>query len=176
MSDVSNADLPGGGRTGSEDGVARVERVLAAAGWSGRVRRLSASARTAAEAAEALGCPVGAIASSLVFVADGQPLLVLASGAHRVDTLRVARLVDADSVTRAPAKLVREVTGFAIGGVAPVGHLVPLRGLLDVTLRSYDVVWASAGHPHAVFSATFDELKALTGAQAADVAQVQPQM
>ena len=155
----------------AENGLARVERVLSAAGWSSRTRHLSASARTAADAAQALGCPVGAIASSLVFVADGEPLLVLASGAHRVDTLRVAELVGATSVDRAPAKLVREVTGFAIGGVAPVGHLVPLRGLLDVTLRSYDVVWASAGHPHAVFSATFDELQALTGAAPADVAE-----
>ena len=155
-----------------ENGLARVERVLSAAALSSRSRHLSASARTAAEAAQALGCPVGAIASSLVFVADGEPLLVLASGAHRVDTVRVADVVGAASVVRAPAGLVREVTGFAIGGVAPVGHLVPLRALLDVTLGSYDVVWASAGHPHAVFWATFDELQALTGAQPAQVAQV----
>jgi prolyl-tRNA editing enzyme YbaK/EbsC (Cys-tRNA(Pro) deacylase) len=165
---VSHPDLT----SAAGNGVARVERVLSAEGWSQRIRHLSTSARTAAEAAQALGCPVGAIASSLVFVADGHPLLVLASGAHRVDTLRVAQVLNADSVARAPAKLVREVTGFAIGGVAPVGHLVPLRGLLDVTLRSYDVVWASAGHPQAVFSATFDELQTLTGAMPAEVAQV----
>ena len=157
--------------TGSESGLARVERVLSEAGWSSRTRHLSTSARTAAEAAEALGCEVGAIASSLVFVADGEPVLVLASGAHRVDTGRVAGVLGATSVVRAPARLVREVTGFAIGGVAPVGHLVALRGVLDVALRSYDVVWASAGHPQAVFSTTFDELQALTGAQPADVAQ-----
>jgi prolyl-tRNA editing enzyme YbaK/EbsC (Cys-tRNA(Pro) deacylase) len=150
-------------------GVARVEQVLLAAGLTDRVRHLDASARTAVEAAEALGCPVGAIASSLLFQADGAPLLVVASGAHRVDTDRVAHLLGVGAVTRAPARLVRQATGFVIGGVAPVGHPSPIRTLLDVALRSYDTVWASAGHPHAVFSTTCDELRTLTGAPWAEV-------
>ena len=169
MSQSYPADPVGPATSGS--GVARVERVLLEAGLSGRIRHLAASARTAAEAAVALDCPVGAIASSLLFEADGEPLLVVASGAHRVDTARVARLVGAGSVTRAPVETVRQATGFVIGGVAPVGHPAPIRALLDVALRSYDALWASAGHPRAVFCATYDELQALTGAPPADVGQ-----
>ena len=150
--------------------VARVVEALEAAGWSGEVHVLPDSARTAAEAAQGLGCDVGAIASSLLFTADGEPLLVLTSGAHRVDTAAVAALLGAGSVDRAPAALVREATGFAIGGVAPVGHPAPLRTLVDTALSRHDVVWAAAGHPHAVFPTTYEELLRLTGGTPAEVA------
>lgn len=130
---------------------------------------LPESARTAAAAAEQLGCDVGAIANSLVFAADGAPLLVLTSGAHRVDTSLVADLVGAASVSRADARLVREWTGQVIGGVGPVGHPAPLRTLVDVWLAKYDVVWAAAGHPHAVFPTSFDELVRITGGTPAEV-------
>jgi prolyl-tRNA editing enzyme YbaK/EbsC (Cys-tRNA(Pro) deacylase) len=150
--------------------VARVVSALEAAGWSGEVRVLPDSARTAAEAAAGLGCHVGAIASSLVFTADEEPLLVLTSGAHRVDTAAVAALLGVGAVERAPAALVREATGYAIGGVAPVGHPAPLRTLVDVALARHEVVWAAAGHPHAVFPTSFDELLRLTGGTPAQVA------
>jgi len=143
--------------------VARVVRALETGGWQGEVRELSDSARTADEAAAALGCDVGAIASSLLFQADGDPLLVLTSGAHRVDPSVLAELLGVAAVDKAPASLVREATGFAIGGVAPVGHPTPLPTLVDTDLGRYDACWAAAGHPHAVFSTTFDELVRLTG-------------
>ena len=149
--------------------VTRVVGVLTAAGWRGEVRMLPESARTAAEAAAGLGCDVGAIASSLLFVADGEPLLVLTSGAHRVDTSVVASLLGVAAVERAPASLVREATGYAIGGVAPVGHPAPLRTLVDVDLAQHDVVWAAAGHPHAVFPTCYAELLRLTGGTPAQV-------
>ena len=149
--------------------VARVVETLRAAGWRGEPRELSDSARTAAEAAAALGCDVGAICSSLVFLADDEPVLVLTSGAHRVDTTAVAALLGVEQVQRAPASTVREATGYAIGGVAPVGHPEPLRTLVDVDLARHDVVWAAAGHPHAVFPTTYDELLRLTGGTPAEV-------
>ncbi|GAC1440471.1 MAG: YbaK/EbsC family protein [Mycobacteriales bacterium] len=143
--------------------VARVADILRAAGAAGEPVELADAARTAAQAAAALGCEVGAIASSLVFRADDDPLLVMTSGAHRVDTTHLAGLLGVSRVGRADAELVRTATGYAIGGVAPVGHPAPLRTLVDVTLADHDVVWAAAGHPHAVFPTTFDELVRLTG-------------
>ena len=118
---------------------------------TGQVRELPDPAPTAVTAAAQLGCEVGAIANSLVFSADGAPLLVLTSGAHRVDTGKVAVLVGAGRVKRADPEFVREATGQVIGGVAPVGHPRPLRTLVDQWLDGYDVVWAAAGHPHTVF-------------------------
>ena len=150
--------------------VARVAALLRDLGATGEPVQLADSARTAAEAAAALGCEVGAIASSLVFTADGEPLLVMTSGAHRVDTGLVARLLDVQEVRRGDADLVRSATGYAIGGVAPVGHPTPLRTLVDTTLASYDVVWAAAGHPHAVFPTSYDELVRITGGTPAEVA------
>jgi len=138
-------------------------------GVPGTVRVLPESARTAAAAAEQLGCEVGAIANSLVFAADGAPLLVMTSGAHRVDTPLAAELVGAASVTRADARSVREWTGQAIGGVGPVGHPAPIRTLVDVWLAKYDVVWAAAGHPHAVFPTSFEELVRITSGTPAEV-------
>ncbi|MCU1590703.1 MAG: uncharacterized protein JWP11_1959 [Frankiales bacterium] len=150
--------------------VARVAEILRDAGASGEPVQLTESARTAAEAAAALGCEVGAIASSLVFLADGSPLLVMTSGAHRVDTAHVAELLGVTKVSRADADTVREATGYAIGGVAPVGHPAPLRTLVDTSLADHDVVWAAAGHSHAVFPTSYDELLRLTGGTPAHVA------
>jgi prolyl-tRNA editing enzyme YbaK/EbsC (Cys-tRNA(Pro) deacylase) len=135
----------------------------------GQVRELPAPAPTAATAAAQLGCEVGAIANSLIFAADGAPLLVMTSGAHRVDTARVAALVGAASVDRASASSVRAWTGQAIGGVGPVGHPAPIRTLVDSWLRKYDEIWAAAGHPHTVFPTTFDELVRITNGMPADV-------
>jgi prolyl-tRNA editing enzyme YbaK/EbsC (Cys-tRNA(Pro) deacylase) len=130
---------------------------------------LEDSARTAAEAAAALGVTVGQIASSIVFAADGEPLLVLTSGAHRVDTAKVATLLGVEKVKRPDADFVRQHTGFPIGGVPPVAHPEPLRTLVDTALQQFDVVWAAAGHPHAVFPTTYNELVRLTGGTPADV-------
>ncbi len=149
--------------------VVRVQDALLAAGAKGGVRLLDESAHTAAEAAAALGVEVGQITNSLVFVADGEPLLVLTSGRHRVDTAKVAEIVGVAKVSRADADFVREHTGVAIGGVSPIAHPRPLRTLVDVALNDYDVVWAAAGHTHAVFPTTFDELLTLTGGAPAAV-------
>jgi prolyl-tRNA editing enzyme YbaK/EbsC (Cys-tRNA(Pro) deacylase) len=143
--------------------------VLRELGAAGEVRVLPDSASTAAAAAAQLGCEVGAIANSLVFDADGAPLLVMTSGAHRVDTSLVAALVGARAVTRADARSVGAWTGQVIGGVAPVGHPAPIRTLVDAWLAKYDVVWAAAAHPHAVFPTSFDELLRITGGTQAEV-------
>lgn len=149
--------------------VERVVSVLREHGLDGDVRELADSTRTAKEAATALGCEVGAIASSLVFMADDVPVLVMTSGAHRVDEPRLAVTLGATEVRRATAQEVREHTGFTIGGVAPVGHPAPLRTLVDEALQSYDPLWGAAGHPHAVFALTYAELVALTGGTTAAV-------
>ena len=151
--------------------VARVADILRAAGATGEPVQLQDSTRTAAEAAAALGCDVGAIASSLVFTADGDPLLIVTSGGHRVDTEHVAGVLGIGRIKRADADLVRTATGYAIGGVAPVGHPAPVRTLVDVALAEHDVVWAAAGHSHAVFPTSYDELVRLTGGTPV---QVQP--
>jgi prolyl-tRNA editing enzyme YbaK/EbsC (Cys-tRNA(Pro) deacylase) len=148
----------------------RVEAALRAGGAAGEIRELDDSTRTAAEAAAALDVPVGAIVKSLVFAADGSPVLVLASGDHQVDTSKVATVLGAESVKRADADLVRSATGFPIGGVAPVGHPAPLVTVVDTHLSTFDLVWAAAGTPHAVFPTSFDELLRLSGGTAADVA------
>ena len=150
--------------------VSNVVSALRSAGASGEVRVLDDSARTAAEAAAALGCDVGAIANSLVFTADDEPLLVLTSGAHRVDTAVVAEVLGAERVRRADPDTVRSATGQVIGGVAPVGHPAPLTTLVDTALQQHDVVWAAAGHAHAVFPTTYDELLRLTGGRPVAVA------
>jgi prolyl-tRNA editing enzyme YbaK/EbsC (Cys-tRNA(Pro) deacylase) len=150
--------------------VAAVNAVLDAFGSSSRVHVLPDAVRTAVEAAEALGVTPGQIANSLVFEADGEPLLVLASGSHRVDTTMVAALVEAASVKRATPEFVRDATGQAIGGVAPVGHPARLRTLVDIALAAYDQVWAAGGIPHAVFPTTYDELLRITGGVSAEVA------
>jgi prolyl-tRNA editing enzyme YbaK/EbsC (Cys-tRNA(Pro) deacylase) len=147
----------------------KVAGILRGLGVPGEVRELPEPAPTAATAAAQLGCKVGAIANSLVFSADGAPLLVLTSGAHRVDTARVAALIGAAAVRRADPEFVRQSTGQVIGGVAPVGHPEPLRTLVDTWLEPYDVVWAAAGHVHTVFPTTFAELVRITSGTPAGV-------
>lgn len=126
--------------------------------------------RTAAAAAEALGVQVGQIANSLIFDADGEPLLVLTSGAHRVDTAKVAALIGVKAVNRATPDFVRTHTGQPIGGVAPVGHPKPVRTLVDTALAQYDEIWTSGGIPHAVFPTTYSELVRITDGTPAEVA------
>lgn len=149
-------------------GTDRVLAALHAKGVQPDVRRLEDSTRTAKDAAAALGCEVGAIASSLLFLAGDEPLLVMTSGAHRVDEERVGVLVGAQ-LRRATPDEVRRHTGFAIGGVAPVGHPAPLRTLVDEALAGHEVVWAAAGHPHAVFATSYADLLTLTDGTAAVV-------
>lgn len=150
--------------------LAAVNAVLEAFGSANRVRILPDAARTAVQAAEALGVGVGQIANSLVFDAEGVPVLVLASGVHRVDTTMIAALLEVGSVRRATPEFVRDATGQAIGGVAPVGHPARLRTFVDVALAAHDTVWAAGGVPHAVFPTTYDELLRITGGVAAEVA------
>jgi prolyl-tRNA editing enzyme YbaK/EbsC (Cys-tRNA(Pro) deacylase) len=145
--------------------------VLRELGVAGQVRELPEPAPTAATAAAQLGCEVGAIANSLVFDADGAPVLVMTSGAHRVDTARVAALLGATTVSRADAKAVRAWTGQPIGGVAPVGHPAPIRTLVDTWLDKYEVVWAAGGRPHDVFPTSYAELLRITGGTPADVGE-----
>ena len=143
---------------------ARVQAALHAAGLDARVMELPQSTRTAAEAAQACGCEVGQIAKSLVFVgADGEAVLVIASGTNRVNEKRLG-------LQRASAEFVREKTGYAIGGVCPIGHAVAPVMLLDQDLFRYQSLWAAAGHPHAVFNLTPHQLQQMTGAEVADVA------
>ena len=141
----------------------RVQLALDAAGVTAEVRRLPASTHTAVAAAEALGCVVGAIANSLVFMADDAPLLVMASGAAKVDTARVADVVSVQQVRRATPEEVRAATGFPIGGVAPVGHPSPLQTLIDVDLELFPEIWAAGGTPDSIVGLTSVGLVAATG-------------
>jgi prolyl-tRNA editing enzyme YbaK/EbsC (Cys-tRNA(Pro) deacylase) len=152
------------------NGVA-VDEILQRAGVPGRVRILDEPAPTAAAAAALLGVEVGAIANSLVFAtAEDVPVLVLTSGAHRVDTGKVAALLGTAKLKRADPDFVYSHTGQRIGGVAPVGHPRMLRTLVDVALADHPQVWAAGGIPHAVFPTTFGELLVLTGGEPAQVA------
>ena len=150
-----------------------VERVVAAlqeGGVAADVRRFDVPVPTAAVAAQVLGCEVGAIANSLVFDADGEPLLVLASGAHRVDTGKVAALLGAGKVRRASPEFVLAATGQEVGGVAPVGHPTRLRTVVDVDLAAFPLLWAGGGDHHTMFSATYEDLLRVTAGVAAAVA------
>ena len=156
-------------------GVRSVTDTLALHHVTPEVRHLPLAVRTAKAAADALGVTPAEIANSLVFVAtthegESLPLLVLASGGHRVDTDKVAALAGLASIEQADPAYVRTHTGFAIGGVAPVGHPERLRTIIDVTLGRYATVWAAAGHSHSVFATTYDELIRITGGQPMDVA------
>ena len=142
--------------------VTRVTDALRAAGATGEVRWLDDSAPTAAAAAEALGIDVGAIANSLIFTLDGEPVLVMTSGAHRVDTAWLGERLGG-KLGRADAALVKSATGQVIGGVAPIGHPAPLRTWIDTALANYPQIWAAAGHAHTVFPTTYDELVSITG-------------
>jgi prolyl-tRNA editing enzyme YbaK/EbsC (Cys-tRNA(Pro) deacylase) len=141
----------------------RVQAALRQLGSAAEVVQLETTARSAEEAAAAIGCTVAEIAKSLVFrTASGDAVLVIASGAHRVDEGRVATVLGA-TLRKADADFVRDRLGYAIGGVPPVGHKSPLPVFIDETLRRHDAVWAAAGHPHAVFRTTAAELEELTG-------------
>jgi prolyl-tRNA editing enzyme YbaK/EbsC (Cys-tRNA(Pro) deacylase) len=142
--------------------VDRVVAELRAGGVGGDVRWFDDATPTAAHAAEALGVEVGAIANSLIFTLDGEPVLILTSGAHRVDTGWLGEQIGG-RLKRADATTVRAATGQVIGGVAPVGHPAPVRTFVDTALAGYREVWAAAGHPHTVFPTSFDELIRLTG-------------
>ena len=148
---------------------ARVATALAALGIEPDITILDADAKTAAAAAEQLGCEVGAIANSLVFDCDGTPLLVMASGAHRVDTALLARVMGAASVTKASPALVRRATDQTIGGVAPTGHPSRLRTVVDETLARHPVVWTAAGTPDSVMPLTYEQLLTITGGVALQV-------
>lgn len=139
-------------------------------GGTGDLVLLPESVHTAALAAQALGCEVGAIANSLLFEADGAPVLVLTSGAHRVDTTLVARTIGVTKLRRATPEFVKQHTGQVIGGVSPVAHPAPVPTYLDRLLEAHRVIWAAAGHPAAVYSTTWQELQSMTDAQVIDVA------
>jgi prolyl-tRNA editing enzyme YbaK/EbsC (Cys-tRNA(Pro) deacylase) len=154
--------------------IARFRAALTRAGGQGRIVVLPDSVHTAALAAEALGCEVGAIANSLVFTVPtedgaGEPVLILTSGAHRVDTDKVAALIGVDALRRAKPEFVKERTGQVIGGVSPIAHPAPIATYLDPSLRRFPELWAAAGHPAAVFSTTYDELATMTGATEIEV-------
>lgn len=136
---------------------------LAEEGITGEIVVLPDAASTAALAAATLGVEVGAIANSLVFLSDGEPLLVMTSGAHRVDTVALAGRLGRTSIDRATPEQVRAATGQPIGGVAPTGHPAPLTTVVDEALAAYPQLWAAGGTPHTVFPLTFDELVRLTG-------------
>jgi prolyl-tRNA editing enzyme YbaK/EbsC (Cys-tRNA(Pro) deacylase) len=146
-----------------------VRDALRAAGIPGEIVVLPDAASTAILAADALGIEVGAIANSLVFWSDDEPLLVMTSGAHRVDTAALASRLGRGRIARATPEQVREATGQAIGGVAPTGHPAPLVTVVDEDLAGYPEIWAAGGTPHTVFPLTFDELVRLTGGIVAEV-------
>ncbi|MGF1610164.1 MAG: YbaK/EbsC family protein [Kiloniellales bacterium] len=148
----------------------RMQEALAAAGFGFEVVQFPESTRTAEEAAAAVGCSVGQIAKSLVFRAaeSGRPVLVIASGANRVDEKKVAALLG-ESIARADADFVRAKTGFVIGGVPPLAHLEPPLTLIDADLLAHDEIWAAAGTPNAVFRLVPGELARLTGGRVAEV-------
>ena len=149
--------------------ISRFRAELTRLGGTGRIVVLPDSVHTAALAAEALGCEVGAIANSLLFDSDGAPVLILTSGAHRVDTGKVAAELGVERLGRAKPEFVRAHTGQVIGGVSPIAHPAPVPTYLDPWLRRYDEIWAAAGHPSAVFSTSYDELQRLTGATPLEV-------
>jgi prolyl-tRNA editing enzyme YbaK/EbsC (Cys-tRNA(Pro) deacylase) len=148
----------------------RVQNALQELGYTGQVRELEASTRTAVEAAQAAGCEVGQIVKSLVFQVEpgGAPVLVLVSGANRVHEKHLGHLLGG-TLARPDAEFVREISGFAIGGIPPVGHKNPLKTLLDEDLLQYEVVWAAAGTPNAIFPIKPQELLRMSGAQVVTV-------
>jgi prolyl-tRNA editing enzyme YbaK/EbsC (Cys-tRNA(Pro) deacylase) len=147
-----------------------VNRILEAAGLPGRVRMLDEAVATAPAAARYLGCSVGAIANSLIFATDGgEPLLIMTSGAHRVDMIKVGQQLGVE-LRRASPEFVRKHTGQPIGGVAPVGHPQPIRTLVDRALADFDELWAAGGIPHAIFPLIYRDLLMITRGTEVDVA------
>jgi Cys-tRNA(Pro) deacylase len=150
-----------------------VQQTLDALGITARVSEFPQGTRTAQDAARAIGTTLGQIVKSLVFVADGQPVLVLASGRNRVDPAKLARAAGAVRIERAGAEVVRSTTGFAIGGVPPVGHATPLVTFVDEDLLQYDIVYAAAGTPTAIFPIAPADLVRITGGRTTDLAEPQ---
>jgi prolyl-tRNA editing enzyme YbaK/EbsC (Cys-tRNA(Pro) deacylase) len=150
----------------SKDSVERVRQALAALGLQAEIREFSASTRTSAEAAAAIGCSVAQIAKSLVFRAkpSGRAILVMASGANRVDDAKLASGLG-ETIGKADAEFVRAETGFAIGGVSPVGHGVRLKTFIDADLMELPEIWAAAGSPNSVFRLTPSDLQRVTAGQ-----------
>ncbi|QTX03951.1 YbaK/EbsC family protein [Agromyces archimandritae] len=148
--------------TPSHPAVDRVIEALAGNGLAPEIRWLGDAVTTAQLAADAIGVEVGQIANSLVFTLDGEPILVLTSGAHRVDTAWLGERIGG-TIGRASKELVKQATGQVIGGVAPLGHPAPVRTFVDTALAAYDEVWAAAGHAKTVFPTSFDELVRITG-------------
>jgi prolyl-tRNA editing enzyme YbaK/EbsC (Cys-tRNA(Pro) deacylase) len=146
----------------------RFRDAVAAAGLAFEIRSFPSGTRTAADAARAVGCELGQIVKSLVFMADGEAFLALTSGENRADPERLAGLIGAGEVRRATADEARDATGFAIGGTPPFGHPRPLRVYLDSDLLGYDLLWAAAGTPDSVFPITPDQLLAASGGRVAD--------
>ena len=148
----------------------RVQQALADKGMQLKVVELPGSTRTAGDAAQAVGCQVAQIAKSLVFrgKASGAAVLVIASGANRVDEKKLARLLS-EPVEKPDADFVRQTTGFVIGGVPPVGHIEPLRTFIDVDLLDHACIWAAAGTPHALFALTPGDLLKMTTGQVAEI-------
>ncbi|WP_173923654.1 YbaK/EbsC family protein [Agromyces sp. Marseille-P2726] len=157
----------------SHPSVDRVAAALAEQGLTPRIVWFDDAVTTAQLAAEALGVEVGQIANSLVFTLDDEPILVLTSGAHRVDTEWLGAELGG-VIRRASKETVKQATGQVIGGVAPVGHTAPVRTIVDVDLAAYDEVWAAAGHAKTVFPTTFDELVRITGGTPRPVEPKQP--
>lgn len=161
------SERPGGPRQGS---ARRVQQALTERGFAFDVVEFPQSTRTSAEAAAAVGCAVGQIAKSLIFRAleSGRPVLVIASGANRVDEAAVAAHLG-EKIGRADADFVRQATGYAIGGVPPVGHAVPPATFIDRDLLAFEAIWAAAGTPNAVFRLAPADLATLTGGQVIDL-------
>jgi len=153
------------------DTAQRVQEALRAAGFANTVIELEVAVKTAAAAAEAVGCTPAQIVKSLVFqgVTSGVPVLVVASGANRVSEAKLQALLG-EPVRMGPPKFVREVTGYAIGGIPPVGHVQKLDTIIDAHLLTLEGLWAAAGHPNSLFSLTPDELIRMTGGRVAEVA------
>lgn len=163
--------MPTAHQDASHPAIDRVTRAAAAAGCRIEVRRHAAGARTAVDAARAIGCDVAQIVKSLVFVADGAPLVALVSGSNRLDTARLAAACGGGAVRRADADEARDATGYAIGGVPPFGHARPMRILVDRDLTAFEVVHAAAGLPDATFAIAPAELLRVCGGELADIAE-----
>ncbi|MEG3627225.1 YbaK/EbsC family protein [Streptomyces poriticola] len=161
-----------GGSAAAHPRFAEALHTLGLGDLAGRIRRFPEATRTAAEAAAAIGCEPSRICKSLIFAADGVPVLVLMDGASRVDLERVRQELGAAEVTRADAAAVRETTGYAIGGVPPFGHRTATRVLADRSLLAHDVVWAAAGTPHTVFPLAPRDLVAHAAADLVDVREL----
>ena len=148
----------------SRPAVERVRSALSSGDSFAEIKLLESSARSSKEAADSLGIEVGQIAASIIFrLPDDSPVLVITSGRHRVDTDLITKHLGVAELLRADADFIKNISGFTIGGVSPVGWITSPLSIIDVALNDYDVVWAAAGHPHAVYPTTFEELQRMTG-------------